>query len=46
MTHDLPQGRPRRVRVFVVGVALGFAAVGVAFPMARFLLLAWSHAGF
>lgn len=34
------------VRVFLAGAAAGFAAVGLAAPMVRFLVNAWSHAGF
>lgn len=33
------------VRVFIVGAVAGFAVVGLAAPMLRFLFNAWSHAG-
>jgi hypothetical protein len=31
---------------FALGAAAGFALIGVAAPMVRFLLDAWTHAGF
>jgi hypothetical protein len=35
-----------RLRVFLAGALGGFAVMGLAAPMLRFLINAWSHAGF